>query len=281
MLVPSRPNQQQYHAVLRIEYDGTPFSGWVRQPDRSTIEGELLDAFAALGCTEVELRCAGRTDAGVHATAQVADARYVGAVPPERLPRALARVLPDELAVVAAMAAPVGFNARSDATSRAYEYRILTRSIHSPVRATRVLHHPRPLDRDVLDAAAAAVIGQHTFSTFTPARTEHTYFERTIVTSRFVDRGDELIYEVRANAFLRRMVRMLVGTMLAVGRGELTLEEFIPLLDGDPRSEAVTTALPHALCLVDVTWEPFAGLPLPPNWRMERPRRPHAFGATG
>ena len=144
---------------------------------------------------------------------------------------------------------------------------MLTRSIDSPVRRQRVLHHPRALDRELLDEAAAAVLGKHRFTAFTPSRTEHVFFDRTVVTSRWIDRGDELVYEVRANAFLRHMVRVLVGTMLAVGRGETRVDELRRMLDGAPRSEACQTALPHALCLVDVTWEPVEGLPLPPSWR--------------
>jgi len=96
------------------------------------------------------------------------------------------------------------------------------------------------------------------------------FFDRTIVTSEWVERGDELVYRVRANAFLRHMVRVLVGTMLAVGRGDCTVEEFEAMLDGGPRSDAFQTAPPQGLCLVDVTWEPVAGLPLPPGWSGER-----------
>ncbi|MCW2922541.1 MAG: truA [Thermoleophilia bacterium] len=256
-----------HHAYLRVEYDGTPFHGWTRQPDGlATIEGELLDAFAKLHCTDVQLRCAGRTDAGVHASAQFVDARYRGTVAPERLARALSGNVRHELAIIAAAPAPDGFDARRDATSRAYEYRLLPRREPSPLRHRHVLHHPRPLDRDALDRVAATIEGQHRFTAFTPSRTAHVYFDRTIVTSRWIERGDELVYEVRANAFLRHMVRVLVGTMLAVGRGDCTVEEFAAMLAGAPRSEAFQTAPPQGLCLVDVTWEPVPGLPIPPGW---------------
>jgi tRNA pseudouridine38-40 synthase len=263
---------QQFHAVLRIEYDGSPYSGWARQPDRRTIEGDLLHALAQLGCTDVQLRCAGRTDTGVHATAQVADVRYAGSVPPSRLARALFGELPRELAVVAAADAPAGFDARADATSRAYEYRVLARQVAAPLRRGVVLHHPRELDRELLHAAADAVRGQHFFRAFTIARTGHTFFDRTVLESAWFERGDELVYGIRANAFLRRMVRMLVGTMLAVARGELLLDTFVRFLDeGDERSEGIVSAPAHGLTLVDVTWEPIAGLPLPPRWRAGRP----------
>lgn len=262
---------REQHAVLHVEYDGTPFSGWARQPgERATIEDELLAAFAKLRCTDVQLRCAGRTDAGVHATGQVVDARYLGSIEPERLALALSGNVRRELAVVASAAAPEGFDARADATSRAYEYRLLTRRTSSPVRHRYVLHHPRPLDRALLDEAAAAALGTHRFTAFTPTKTAHRYFDRTLSTSRWVERGDELVYEIRGNAFLRHMVRVLVGTMLAVGRGEVAIDEFRAMLEGATRSEAFNTAPPHGLCLVDVTWEPIDGLPLPPDWCGDR-----------
>lgn len=268
--------------MLRIEYDGTPYRGWSRQPGSiRTVEDDLLDAFAARRCTDVRLRCAGRTDAGVHASAQVADVHYVGAVPPERLAHALARELPVELAVTSAAPAPPGFDARADATSRAYEYRILRRPIHSPLRARRVLHHPRPLDRDRLDAAAAILLGQHDFTACTPTRTEHVFFHRTVVESRWIERGDELVYQIRANAFLRHMVRTLVGTMLAIGRGTFPVERLAHVLEhGGIRDDLPRTAPPLGLCLVDVTWEPVDGLPLPPGWRAAWPEPPAPDGVA-
>lgn len=261
----------EHHALLHVEYDGTPFHGWTRQPGGyATIEQELLDAFDAVRCEGVRLRCAGRTDAGVHATAQVVDARYRGTIPPARLSRALSGNVRRELAVVASATAPPGFDARGDATSRAYEYRLLTRPERSPVRDAIVFHHPRPLDRVALDEAAAMVVGQHRFTAFTPSRTAHVFFERTVATSRWIDRGDELVYQVRANAFLRHMVRILVGTMLAVGRGDCSPAQFRELLDGAGRHAAFETAPPQGLCLVDVTWAPVRDLPPPPGWRPDR-----------
>lgn len=261
---------QPRHVVLRIEYDGTPYSGWSRQPDRRTIEGDLRAAFTALHCRDVRLRCAGRTDAGVHATHQVVDAHYTGSVPIAVIAPALNGQLQRELVVLDAVAAPPGFDARADATSRAYEYRLLPRRVHSPTREGRVLHHPRPLDPEALHAAAALARGQHDFRAFTPSRTEHVFFRRTLHASRWIERDDELVYQVRADAFLRHMVRILVGSMLAVGRGGLALDEFTALLDGAPRGLAANTAPPHGLSLVDVTWEPLPGLPTPPGWRSGR-----------
>ena len=147
---------------------------------------------------------------------------------------------------------------------------MLTRAASSPTRARYVLHHPRPLDRVALDQVAAAATGQHRFTAFTPSRTAHTYFDRTILECRWIDRDDELVLIIRANAFLRHMVRVLVGTMLAVGRGECSLVEFHAMLAGAPRSEAFQTAPPQGLCLVDVTWQPVDGVGVPPRWRAGR-----------
>lgn len=260
-----------HHALLHLEYDGGAFHGWTRQPGGlTTIEGVLLAAFDKLRCEDVRLRCAGRTDAGVHAAAQVVDVRYRGGLEPRRLSRALTGNVPLELSVVASEAAPEGFDARGDATSRAYEYRVLPRAEPSPLRLRHVLHHPRRLDRAVLDRAAELIRGQHRFTAFTPSRTGHVYFDRTVHESQWIERGDELVYQVRANAFLRHMVRIMVGTMLAAARGDCSLDELRELLDGAPRSHAFETAPPQGLCLVDVTWEPIDGLPLAPGWVPDR-----------
>ena len=263
----------QHHAVLDVEYDGTPYAGWARQPDLRSIEGDLIAAFARLDGIVRVMRCAGRTDAGVHASAQVVDVVYDGPVPVERIGRALSGKLPPELKVLRAVPAVDGFNARYDATSRSYEYRLIPGPVSSPLRDRFTFHHPRSLDLDRLHTAAAMIRGQHRFTAFTPSRSEHTFFDRTIATSEWVQRGDELVYRVRANAFLRHMVRILVGTMLEVGRGERTLDELAFALDGGPRASAGRTASPRGLCFTGVTWDPLDDLPLPPTWRIDRPDR--------
>jgi tRNA pseudouridine38-40 synthase len=243
------------HAALLVEYDGAPFQGWSRQPGYTTVEGELRAAFEALGLQLLRMRCAGRTDAGVHATGQVVSVAYAGPVPAARLAPALNTKLHLGASVVTSAPAPPGFDARTDATSRAYEYRLLTRRPRAPLRTTRVLHHPRRLDRDLLDAVATSIVGQHDFTAFTPSRTQHVFFHRTVLESRWDERGDELVYSIRGNAFLRHMVRVLIGSMLAVARGDRPFDDFRALLDGAPRSRAHNTAPPHALCLVDATYD--------------------------
>jgi tRNA pseudouridine38-40 synthase len=179
---------------------------------------------------------------------------YDGSVEVERLGAALNQQLPGDVVVLGAEESAPSFDARADATSRAYEYRVLNRRERAPLRARRVLHHPRPLDLDALKAVAAAMVGQHDFTAFTPSQTEHRFFHRTVLASEWITRDGELVYRVEANAFLRHMVRIAVGTMLAVGRGDWTVDRFVALLEGAPRSDAFVTALPHGLCLTGVTY---------------------------
>ena len=246
-------------SVLRldVEYDGAGFAGWAEQPSERTIEGVLRDALEAVMGRRPEVRVAGRTDAGVHATAQVvsvavpAGARALDA---ERLRRSLNGLLPDDVVVRAAAPAPNGFDARADAMSRAYDYRILI-GPPSPLRRTRtLLHVGRPLDRAALDACAAATEGQHDFTAFTPTDTQHVFFDRTVLHCAWRDERDELVLRIEADAFLRHMVRVVVGTMLDVARGVRTVDSYVALLDGAPRSAAGPTAPPHALTLVGVRY---------------------------
>lgn len=199
------------------------------------------------------LRVAGRTDAGVHAAGQVASVATDATLAPERLLRALAGVLPGDLAARAVAEAPPGFDARHDAVARRYAYRVLT-GPPSPLRRGRVLGHPARLDLGALAAAAAQVVGVHDFRAFTPTRTEHAHFTRTVHRCAWERRGDELVLEIEADAFLRHMVRVLVGTMLLVGRGAWAAERMSPLLAGAPRGAAGPTAPAHALTLVGVRY---------------------------
>lgn len=243
---------------LDIEYDGAGFAGWAVQPGYRTVEGVLLDALDFLVQERPSMCVAGRTDAGVHATAQVVSMTLADgamATEPARLVRALAGVLPADVAVRAVRVTADGFDARADARSRAYEYRVLT-GPPSPLRRRRTLRHVgQPLDRTALDACARMVRGQHDFRAFTPTTTKHVFFERTVLACGWRQDGDELVLGIEANAFLRRMVRVVVGTMLECGRGYRSLESFAGLFEGATRSDAGVTAPPHALTLVAVRYE--------------------------
>lgn len=242
---------------LDIEYDGADFAGWAEQPGMRTVEGVLREALDVVFRERPDIRVAGRTDAGVHASGQVVSLGITDRhadVDTRRLQQSLLGLLPDDVAVRAVTAAPDGFDARADALSRAYDYRILV-GPPSPLRRRRTLRHVgAPLDRDALDACAALTVGQHDFRAFTPTDTAHVFFDRTMIECAWREEGDELILRVEANAFLRHMVRVLVGTMLECGRGRRSVESFAALLEGAPRSDAGPTALPHGLTLVAVRY---------------------------
>ncbi len=242
---------------LDIEYDGADFAGWAEQPGMRTVEGVLRDALDVVFRERPDIRVAGRTDAGVHATGQVvslAVAEGTGDIDPTRLYLSLAGLLPDDVAVRRVTTAEEGFDARADATSRVYDYRVLV-GPRSPLRRHRTLRHVGPaLDREALEACAALAVGQHDFRAFTPTDTAHVFFRRTMIECAWREEDDELVLRVEANAFLRHMVRVLVGTMLECGRGRRTVESFGALLDGAPRSDAGPTALPHGLTLVAVRY---------------------------
>jgi tRNA pseudouridine38-40 synthase len=241
---------------LVLEYDGRDFAGWARQPGRRSVQEELERALAVVLRREaVPLTVAGRTDAGVHAWGQVAS--YEGA-PAE--PHRLNALLPDDVAVRASEAVAPGFSARHDATSRAYCYRVLARRARSAFEQGHALHWPHPLDRAALDACAAALVGTHDFTAFTPTETEHVRFERDVISACWRAHGELLEFWIEADAFMRNMNRVLVGTMLDVAGGQRSVEDFAALLDGAPRSRAGRTAPPHGLYLAGVGYDGRAAL---------------------
>jgi len=237
---------------LLIEYDGTEFSGWARQPGLRTVQGELERALSVLlRADSVPLTVAGRTDAGVHARGQVAS--YDGTPVPVE---ALNALLPYDVAVLACEAAAPGFDARRDATSRAYAYRVLTRRARSPHGRRLALHWPHRCDAASLHGCAALLPGVHDFTAFTPTATEHVRFQREILAAAWAPVGDETLeFRIEADAFMRSMIRVLVGTMLEVAAGSRTLPQFEELLAGRPRAQAGPTAPAHALHFLSASYD--------------------------
>lgn len=240
---------------LTLQYDGTQFAGWACQPGLRTVQRELERALRTiLGERDatgepLSLTVAGRTDRGVHAWGQVVSYRHE-AVDPQRLNS----LLPADMSVLACEPAAEAFDARRDATSRTYCYRVLARRSRDVFERGRALWWPRSLDRSLLQECAKLLPGSHDFTAFTPTETEHTRFERTVVDAHWRAVSDVLEFWIEAETFMRHMNRVLVGTMLEVGEGRREIADLAELLQGRPRSHAGPTAPAHALALASVTY---------------------------
>jgi tRNA pseudouridine38-40 synthase len=240
---------------LTIEYDGSGFAGWARQPGERTVQGELEDALQTIlgegggDGGPLRLTVAGRTDRGVHAWGQVASYEHE-AIDPLRLNG----MLGPDVAVLASEPAPAGFDARRDALSRTYCYRVLARRTRSVFERTRAYWWTGGVDREALHACAAALAGRHDFTAFTPRETEHRWFTCEVRRAEWLTDGELLEFWIEADMFLRHMNRVLVGTMLDVAQGRTSVERFAAMLDGRPRSEAGRTAPAHGLALASVAY---------------------------
>ncbi|HTA86510.1 MAG TPA: tRNA pseudouridine(38-40) synthase TruA [Silvibacterium sp.] len=253
---------------LTLAYDGTDFHGWQIQPEYTTIQGELAGAIERITAERILPQGSGRTDAGVHARAQVASFDLNAPIPPENLHRALNRTLPTAIRVLSAEHASAGFHARHSAQTKTYEYRIWRGEICPPWIARYVYALNWPLDIERMKQAATLVVGEHDFTSFTAtdpdllARTSDSLDAdakagniRTIFSSSFSSEDEDvLIYQVRGNGFLHHMVRNLVGTFLDVGRGHIEPEDVRNILDQRSRSAAGATAPARGLWLDSVKY---------------------------
>jgi tRNA pseudouridine38-40 synthase len=245
---------------VTVSYDGTEFSGWQVQPDAVTVQGTLASAIGAITGEKVLPQGSGRTDAGVHALAQVMTFVTESSVPTENFLKAMNGILPPSVRVLEVVEAPPEFHARHSARAKTYRYRIYRESICSPFLARYVWHYPYPLDEEAMARAAGMVIGEHDFTLFAavdPERSregEPALNVRTIFISGWERVGDELIYTVRGSGFLHHMVRNLVGTFILVGRGTLRVEEITRILEERKRSAAGATAAASGLYLLSVEY---------------------------
>jgi len=238
-----------------IAYDGTAYHGFQRQSAERepTIQGELERAVSKVTESPVTVIGAGRTDAGVHASGQVVafDAHWRHSL--ADLHRALDAVLPDDIGVLDARQAPDDFHPRYLARSREYRYTIYNSNLRHPLHRLYALHLSDPLNPETMRAAAECLVGEHDFAAFGQA----TSGESTVRTVYRVDVGDRppwITIELEANGFLYRMVRSIVGALIEVGRGKISVERFVEILKSRERAQAEATAAPHGLCLTRVNY---------------------------
>jgi len=244
---------------LVLAYDGSEFSGWQVQPEAPTIQGTLASAIGRVTGQKVLPQGSGRTDAGVHALAQVATFATESSIPAGNLVKALNDVLPASIRVLEAGEASPEFHARKSARAKTYRYRILRSPICPPFLARYVWHYPFPLDEAAMVRAAGVIAGEHDFTSFAAVDPERDREEgvsnvRRIFDSAWTPTGEELVYEVRGNGFLHHMVRNLVGTFLLVGKGTLSPDDAGRILDARNRSAAGATAPASGLYLVSVEY---------------------------
>ena len=238
-----------------VEYDGTNFAGWAAQPGMRTVEGTLSEGLRTVLRQPIKLSVAGRTDAGVHASGQVVSFLAETELEPSLVAYKTTAVIPEDLALRRCVAADEDFDARRDAKSRSYEYRVVSDPVRSPLKRRRAIYAARDMDLGLLQSAAKLVRGPHDFRAFTPSRTYHVRFERIVTESAWERSGNLLVYNVTADSFLYSMVRALVGTMLEVADGRREMTSFERLLSGGERSEAGPALASKGLTLVGVGYE--------------------------
>ena len=248
--------------VLLLEYDGSPFVGWQRQDNGLSVQEVLETAAAHLAHGEaVTSAVAGRTDAGVHAAAQVARIELPAEITAERLRDALNyHMKPHPVAVLAASPAPEGWHPRFSATGRAYRYRILDRRARPALLAGRVWHVPHRLDAEAMHRAAQMLIGRHDFSSFRASACQANSPLRTLDRLDVRRDGDLVQIVAEARSFLHSQVRNMVGTLKLVGDGRWQEQDMAKALAARDRSAAGPTAPPHGLCLIAVRYpfDPFS-----------------------
>ena len=239
---------------LTVAYDGTDFSGWQRQENGVSVQGLIEGALSAIEGAPVTLHGAGRTDAGVHALAQVASARIAAAISDAQLVRALNAHLPEAIRVTALTTEPDDFHARFSAGAKAYEYRIWNGATLPPFIRRYAWHIIEPLDVEAMREGTRAIVGEHDFAAFRGAGAVNNTTVRRIASAAWTADGAALTFAIAGSGFLRYMVRSLVGTLVEIGRGARPASDMARLLASADRSAVGRTAPPHGLFLVRVDY---------------------------
>jgi tRNA pseudouridine38-40 synthase len=242
---------------ITLSYDGTGFHGWQVQPGLPTIQGTLEEVAAAIEGAPIHVAGSGRTDAGVHALAQVAALTITNPIPCDNLRRAMNRLLPPAIRVLSAEETSPEFNPRYDAIDKVYRYSIFRAEICPPFEWRYVHHHPYPLNEQAMRIAAPLFQGEHDFTAFAASdeRDEEGRSKvRTIFESRLERRADHLIYEVRGSGFLKHMVRNIVGCLIEIGRGNMAPSAIPGLFSPEIGRKAGPSAPAKGLTLVSVSY---------------------------
>ena len=239
---------------LVLEYDGTAYCGWQRQPDQASIQGQLEDVLRRIIREPVVLHGSGRTDAGVHALGQTAHFKCKTRLAPDELQKGMNSLLPDDIAVRSCQSVPLDFHARFDSIWKQYRYRICNQPVRRPVGRRYAWQIYRPLDLTAMIQGTRHILGRHDFKSFESSGSPRSHTVREIMEATWQVVDDHLVFEIRANGFLRFMVRNIVGTMVAVGMGKLKADAIPDLLKAADRRLAPATAPPHGLFLVHVQY---------------------------
>lgn len=239
---------------LTVEYDGTKYHGWQIQPNCESIQAVLERAVSTLTGTPTRVIGAGRTDAGVHALGQVVSFVSEKEFPPHRIRRALNALTPPDITIKEVGIVPDSFDPRRDAQSRVYEYHIFNRPTPSPFYLNRAWHLHEPLDVEAMRAAISCLLGEHDFTSFRAAGCDAAHPVRKVYRTTLEQRGELLVYTIEATAFLRHMVRNIVGTLVEVGLGARAPESFQELLELRDRTKAGETAPACGLYLMEVKY---------------------------
>jgi tRNA pseudouridine38-40 synthase len=239
---------------MKVAFDGTAYHGWQIQHGATTIQGMLSEVIEKITGEKTTVTGSGRTDAGVHARGLVANFFTSSFIEPARFARALNSILPRDVRILSSRAAPETFHARKSALSKSYRYQMYLRSILPPHLLREYLHYPYRIDFPKMEAAAKCFLGERDFASFTKANHEYLSTVRRIYRCELKKRGRRMHLTVVGNGFMRHMVRNMAGTLLEVGRGSISLEDFKALFDKRDRTLAGFTAPAHGLVLLKVNY---------------------------